>query len=68
MPPLATKMFAVAILIELIRHRRINKLLISIVCLPFGWVVMLSATTLLWHYNQVQKINFIVLFEYTPLD
>jgi hypothetical protein len=28
----------------------------------FGWVVMLPATTLLWHHNQVQKINFIVLF------
>jgi len=28
----------------------------------FGWVVMPPATTKLWHHNQVQQVNFIVLF------
>ncbi len=45
------------------RQLRIDRLLIGTAGQPcFGWVVMLPATTLLWHHNPVHEINFKALF------
>jgi hypothetical protein len=44
-------------------HKRIDKLFIGMAHLPcFGQVDMLPVNAWLWHHNQMQKTNFIVLF------
>ncbi len=43
-------------------YKRIDRVLIITACLPcFGLLVMLPATTQLWHHNQIKQVNFIVL-------